>query len=223
MKMLVASDIHGNYGIAQKLAVIATNEEVEAILILGDITHFGSFEDAEYIMKLFSDTEIETFYIPGNVDPKTLVKKPIELPYVHLAHGKGYEIADLTIVGAGGSIPTPFNTSIEFSEDNLEKIIENGIKDIDNKKINVLMTHVPPYGTALDLAGKIEHVGSKVVRKTIEKYQPTIALSGHIHESRAIDRIERTLIINPGAAALGYYALIEVTDESAEGELKIAI
>ncbi len=223
MKMLVASDIHGNYGIAQKLSVIATNEEVEAILILGDITHFGTFEDAEYILKLFSDTEIETFYIPGNVDSRVLLKKPINLPYIRYTHGKGHIIADITIVGAGGSIPTPFNTMIEFSEDTLEKILEDGIKDLDGKKIDVLMTHTPPYGTALDLAGKIEHVGSKIVRKTIEKYQPVISLSGHIHESRAIDRIDKTLLINPGAAALGYYALIEVTHDSAEGELKIAV
>ena len=223
MKMLVATDIHGNHGIAQKLAVIATNEKVEAILILGDITHFGTLEDAEYILKIFSETKIETFYIPGNVDPKLLLTKPIELPYVHFAHGKGLKIADTTIVGAGGSIITPFNTPIEYSEEKLRQIIEQGLKDLDGKKLDVLMTHNPPFETALDLAGNIEHVGSRMIRKIIENHQPTIALSGHIHESRAIDRIDKTLIINPGPAALGYYALIDVTHESAEGELKIAI
>jgi len=37
------------------------------------------------------------------------------------------------------------------------------------------------------------------VRKIIEKYQPLLALTGHIHESRGLVNMGRTTVINPGS------------------------
>ena len=42
-------------------------------------------------------------------------------------------------------------------------------------------------------------VGSTAVRAVIEKYQPLLALHGHIHESRGQAKIGRTLCLNPGS------------------------
>jgi Icc-related predicted phosphoesterase len=42
-------------------------------------------------------------------------------------------------------------------------------------------------------------VGSKAVRRAIERYQPLLGLHGHIHESRFAQKIGRTLCINPGS------------------------
>ena len=42
--------------------------------------------------------------------------------------------------------------------------------------------------------------GSEAVRALIEKYQPLIALHGHIHESRGTAKIGKTICINPGSA-----------------------
>jgi len=41
--------------------------------------------------------------------------------------------------------------------------------------------------------------GSTAIRKAIEKFQPMLGLHGHIHESRGIASIGRTLCINPGS------------------------
>ncbi len=38
-----------------------------------------------------------------------------------------------------------------------------------------------------------------LVRELIERYQPLAALHGHIHESRAMTKIGRTVCINPGS------------------------
>jgi Icc-related predicted phosphoesterase len=37
------------------------------------------------------------------------------------------------------------------------------------------------------------------VAKMIEKYQPLLGLHGHIHESRGVQKIRKTTIINPGS------------------------
>jgi Icc-related predicted phosphoesterase len=38
------------------------------------------------------------------------------------------------------------------------------------------------------------------VVNAIQRYQPLLSLHGHIHESRGVQRLGRTLCINPGSA-----------------------
>ena len=74
--------------------------------------------------------------------------------------------------------------------------------------------HVPPYDSLLDSAPQLDAelrvvatagqpmmipVGSTAVRELIERFQPLVALHGHVHESRGATRIGRTLCINPGS------------------------
>jgi Icc-related predicted phosphoesterase len=42
-------------------------------------------------------------------------------------------------------------------------------------------------------------VGSKAVRAAIERYQPLVSVHGHIHESRAVNKLGRTTCLNPGS------------------------
>jgi uncharacterized protein len=41
--------------------------------------------------------------------------------------------------------------------------------------------------------------GSPAVRQIIEEAQPLLSLHGHIHESKGVTRIGRTVAINPGS------------------------
>jgi uncharacterized protein len=43
-------------------------------------------------------------------------------------------------------------------------------------------------------------VGSKAVRAAIEKYEPALSVHGHIHESRGVTKLGRTLSMNPGSS-----------------------
>lgn len=93
-----------------------------------------------------------------------------------------------------------------------EKIraLADQIEDMDRAIFNI---HVPPYGTGLDAAPELEDglrlkrggtintpVGSTAVRDAILEYQPLLSLHGHIHDSRGVQRMERTLAVNPGSA-----------------------
>jgi Icc-related predicted phosphoesterase len=44
-----------------------------------------------------------------------------------------------------------------------------------------------------------QNVGSTAVRAMIEKYQPLVAVHGHIHESAGKDKIKNSLCFNPGS------------------------
>jgi Icc-related predicted phosphoesterase len=63
------------------------------------------------------------------------------------------------------------------------------------------------------------------VREFIEEQQPELCLCGHIHESRAEDRIGKTHVINPGPLKEGGYVLLRLAGEGGKprvlAELKI--
>jgi Icc-related predicted phosphoesterase len=114
----------------------------------------------------------------------------------------------------GWSNPTPFNSPRECSEEELEERLEKVVAQVHNMKTAVFCIHVPPYDAVIDQAplvtedlkydmssGRIQMVpvGSKAVRKIIEKYQPLLGLHGHIHESPGFIRIGRTQCLNPGS------------------------
>ena len=67
----------------------------------------------------------------------------------------------------------------------------------------VLVTHSPPSETRCDVTARRVHVGSRAIRRFVERHQPPLVLSGHIHESPRVsggywDRIGRTVVVNPG-------------------------
>jgi Icc-related predicted phosphoesterase len=67
----------------------------------------------------------------------------------------------------------------------------------------LFVLHSPPRGTRCDMIGALTHVGSRAIRAFIERHQPPLVLSGHIHESPRVsgsyrDTIGRTTAINPG-------------------------
>jgi hypothetical protein len=109
---------------------------------------------------------------------------------------------------------TPWKCPRDVEDEVLEARLERVMTNIKNPNTTILVLHAPPYGTNIDLAPALdkdlryvtkggqlifEHVGSKGIRKIIEKYQPLLGLHGHIHESKGYDKIGRTLVINPGS------------------------
>ena len=77
----------------------------------------------------------------------------------------------------------------------------------------VLSVHTPPHDTLCDIVGDGIHVGSSAVRDFILDAQPDVCLCGHIHESRAVDRLGRTVLVNPGAFATGGYAVLRLAGD----------
>ena len=85
-------------------------------------------------------------------------------------------------------------------------------KEIADQKITLFVTHAPPYGTKTDLLPSGDHAGSTSIRKIIEEFQPTLNVCGHIHESRGVDKIGKTKVVNPGELSEGYGCLIDIQD-----------
>ncbi len=216
MKILAVSDIHGKY---IKIIDYLKKNTVDLIVLTGDITDFGPQELAEEILNEISYFDTPVLAIPGNCDPINFYESIDNSKAVNI-HGKSVTIKNIGICGFGGSNPTPFNTPLEFDEieiyDNARRVME----EIKNHEITLFVTHAPPWGTKTDLLPSGKHVGSESLRKIIEEFQPSINLCGHIHESRAIDKIGKTSIINPGMLKEGHVCIINI-DDSDEDNIKI--
>ncbi|MHA1349148.1 MAG: metallophosphoesterase [Candidatus Odinarchaeia archaeon] len=212
MRLLILSDIHGNIDVTKHFYKFS--EEIDLVVICGDLTHFGSIELAEDILKPLLNLGTVLF-VPGNCDARSLSEWSI--PGVVNLHGSAYVHHDYSFIGVGGSNPTPFDTMFELSEIDIEILLRAGLKkltEISNEFSKLfLVTHTPPYGCKLDLSKRGVHAGSRAIRKFIEEYSPVIALAGHIHEGRGVDKIGETLVLNPGMSANGYYAILHIEED----------
>src|SRR5205814_8797515 len=52
---------------------------------------------------------------------------------------------------------------------------------------------------AVGVQSLLDHVGSPSVRALIADRQPALSLHGHIQESKALDTVGRTPVVNPGS------------------------
>ncbi|MEM3506914.1 MAG: metallophosphoesterase [Candidatus Bathyarchaeia archaeon] len=159
--------------------------------------------------------DVTVVMMPGNDDFQYVDEIIESSSYVKNLEGKVYDIGERwQLGGTGYSNITPWKCPRDVPEDELFNRLESLAAQVTDMNHFVLHTHCPPYDTKLDQAPQLDEnlkvvykgggtmlvpVGSTAVRKFIEKYQFPLGLHGHIHESRAVDRIGKTLVINPGS------------------------
>lgn len=186
---MAIGDIHGDTGLVKKLAKQAKDENVDLIILSGDITWLDHVPKG--LIAPFTKIGKKVLVIPGNHEPNSTLDSLSEIyPNVHNIHGKGIKEKDIGIFGAGYANLGPFWVDDSEIMDALEK----GHKSIKNMKKKIMVTHSHHEGSKSEFSG---FKGSKSVRKAIEKFQPDLVLSGHIHEAGGIEeQIGKTRIIN---------------------------
>ncbi|MDY1591419.1 MAG: metallophosphoesterase family protein [Methanofastidiosum sp.] len=211
MNICVITDIHGKKSSLEKLFDSIDIRRFDLLLCCGDITSFGGKKEAKEVLEVIPNIQFYTVF--GNCD-KSEVKDYIESEGISL-HEKEVKVRGYTIGGFGGSNKSPFGTPSEYGEEQ----IMAGLSKLSFSNM-ILVTHVPPYGTKLDRIGDSKSIGSTSVRSIIEKMQPLVAVSGHVHESKAIDSIGKTQILNPGPLKDGYYGTVKIDEKEIKVELK---
>jgi Icc-related predicted phosphoesterase len=133
-------------------------------------------------------------------------------PCVTFGEAKMIDLGGFHLVSMGWTNPTPWNTFREAPEEELAARIEAVTSQIPDMGRAIFNFHAPPYGTGLDEAPSLDaslrpihggavmkSVGSTAVRDAIVRHQPMLSVHGHIHESRGIKKMGRTLAMNPGS------------------------
>lgn len=212
MKIVLFTDIHGKTFFIKSLS-----EEIKSadlIVVCGDITHFGNAVSAKGVLDAFSRHNGRIIAVAGNCD----------LPEVESLFNSDEvrTINGVNFVCLGGSLITPSRTPNEHYESYYEqKLADFELKLAGSKLPLILVSHQPPFGTINDKLPSGLNVGSKAVRRFIEKYQPLACFTGHIHEGMGCDYIGATKVINPGPFSEGFYASIQIIQNPLEARYQI--
>ncbi len=200
-------DVHDRFD-----AVSAALEEigaVDALVVGGDLTTAGSPDDAERAIRSWLPLVPRLLAVAGNMDSPAIDARLVELG-VSL-DGRGVILGDVGLHGASASPYTPLHTPHELPDEELGRRARAGHAEAAGAPVRIFCPHSPPLG-ACDRLRSGERVGSAALRAFVEETQPDVVLCGHIHEARGEETIGRTRIVNPGPAAAGHWALVEVAD-----------
>jgi len=202
MNIAVLTDIHGKPEGAD--AIAADLRAADLVVLPGDLTMFGREADAERVVGAIRKHNDRILAVMGNCDyPEVAEFLSKADQFIHRGHR---EVNGVGFVGLGGSLPCPIPTLNEWSEEEIAEHLDAAIDGYPSGTPMILVSHQPAKDTAVDLAGNGQHVGSEAVRGFIERHQPAICLSGHIHEAQGTDRIGETILVNPGPFMEGRYA-----------------
>lgn len=226
MKIIAFGDIHMAAYMAGRIPSIT---EADLVIATGDLTNYGHTKDAKSVLNELLGFNRNLLAMIGNLD-NLEINDYLEELGMNLHRQARLLDRKVCLIGIGGSNPTPFGTPAEFSEEKISEMLaeahEQGQEYISlttpDKGRNVpviLVSHVPPKGTGVDRLRSGKHVGSGAVRTYIEKYQPDLCITGHIHEARGEDRIGKTHIINPGALIQGGWAEINLFQSTLQATL----
>lgn len=205
MKAIALSDIHCRAENLQKMVQLIHNKGVELALIAGDLTNYGGKRQAEEALGILEGLEVMA--VPGNLDTEEVLgfleEKGISL------HGKKKRLGKWAFAGFGGGLLGQPG-EVAFGEEEIEKAL---LGLLESGKNSVLLTHLPPFGTALDLSIAGAHIGSRAIRKAIEKKQPLLHICGHCHEAQGEEKIGKTTSANTGAVKEGRAMVIDFGKE----------
>lgn len=135
---------------------------------------------------------------------------------------------DYILVGMRGHSSPGFPKSKAFKKHQtiLERLFKRFSKENKDGKV-IFVSHNMAYKTKLDKIGmkahkavRGKHAGSKLARNIINKFHPTIFIGGHIHEAKGTQKLGNTLMINPGSAHEGNYAILDL-DEKKSKKVKL--
>ena len=203
MRILSFSDLHDDEAALASLKRLAP--DYDYLFGCGDLSHSGSF--AAELLELPN-----CFYIPGNWDNAWVSKLLSGGP--RSVHGRRTELNEgLNLAGFGYSIPGPFGTYGERSE---EEIL-SALSSLDIDANTLLLLHCPPLGYFDEVRGGL-HVGSRSILEMIMAKKPLAAFFGHVHEHSGVTLLGPTTLVKLPPANEMRAASVEITDRKISTE-----
>ena len=187
-KILAVGDIHGDTGLVKKLAEKAKKENVDLVILAGDLTLMEM--QTKNLIGPFVKAKKEVLIIPGNHETVATTDFLAELYGIKNIHGYSFTKGDIGIFGAGGG-----DIGIhQIKDSEIFELLKKGNQRIKDSKKKIMVTHMHHHGSKSEFSG---FEGSKAVRKAIEEFHPDVLISAHIHEAEGIEeKIGKTKIIN---------------------------
>src|SRR5205809_182631 len=200
LRVFFATDIHGSDRCFRKFLAAADSYEADVLVLGGDIAGKGLVPIRRENGNLVARVRGEPVAVPRAEEERLRAEINRMGFYSVLSDAEDIERMERD----QAHLDRAFQRAI------IEKIVEGA--PVGRKM--VVNFHCPPYGSGLDFAAELDPqlrpvirggrpsivpVGSKAVREVIKRHQPAVGLHGHIHESKAAQKIGSTMCLNPGS------------------------
>jgi len=190
-KILAAGDIHGDTRLVKKLAKKAEKEDVDLVILSGDLTF--AEQSLEGLIGPFAKAKKKVLAMPGNHEGLATIDFLAEkYSNTKNIHGYSIKLNNVGIFGAG-------LTEMGFHgvpDSEIFKALEKAHKPISDMKRKIMITHMHPRESKSEFSG---FEGSKSVTKAIKKFKPELHIHSHIHEAEGIEEeIGKTKVVNVG-------------------------
>ncbi|MFH1787420.1 MAG: metallophosphoesterase [archaeon] len=187
-KILAIGDIHGDTGLVKKLAEKAKEQNVDLIILAGDLTFVE--QSIKNLVGPFVKAKKQVLIIPGNHESNATIDFLSQMyPKTKNIHGYSFKKGNLGIFGAGGGDVINITPDKEIFN-----ALKKGHEKIKGSKKKIMVTHMHPRGSKAEFSG---FPGSIAVKKAIKNFKPDFLISGHIHEASGIEeKIGKTKVIN---------------------------
>ena len=188
MKVLAIGCIHGDKQLVQRLAEKAEKEEVDLVLLAGDLTMFD--QSTEGLVGPFVEKGKKVMLVPGNHETFATADFLAQLYGATNLHGYSIKHKNIGFFGCGGANVGPNM----ISENEIFETLKKGYEYIKHLPKKIMLTHVPPDTKKMEL-GVVPC--SSAVKKAIELLKPDLVVCSHIHEAKGIEeKIGKTKVIN---------------------------
>ncbi len=189
MRILAASDLHGDLSAARRLSEKAKKEKVDLVILSGDIFVKDS---PRGVIGEFKKNNQKVLLIPGNHDSFATTELFAEFYGVRNLHGYYVKYENIGFFGCGGA---DIGLS-KLTEKQTFDILKKSFDKIKSLKKKVMVTHMHPANSKAEFSG---FAGNKGITKAIKEFKPDLLLCGHIHEASGIEeKLGKTKIVNLG-------------------------
>ena len=203
MRILSAGDLHGDIGIVKKLAEKAERENVDLVILAGDLTEGD--EKTDNMIGPFLKKHKKVFIVPGNHESPATADFLAQFYGIKNLHGYSVRMIDslkgnskekhIGIFGCSG-----VNLGIhQITDKDAYDLLKKGHDYIQDSDIKIMESHVNPANSKIEKFTQFFE-GSKAVRRAIDKFQPDIMICSHVHEAEGLEeKIGKTRVINVGS------------------------
>ena len=196
MKILAAGDIHGDSLLTKKLADKAIENNVDLIVLCGDLTNFERSTDN--IIGPFKEIGKKVLLVPGNHESNATADFLAELYTVKNLHGYSVKYDEFGFFGCSG-----VNIGMHrMNENEIFNLFNQGFNKIKYLNKKIMVSHVHPSESKMEKLSSFVP-GSKGVKKALDELSPDLMICSHVHEAQGIEeKIGKTKVINVGSEGM---------------------
>ncbi len=193
MKILAAGDLHGDFSLTKRLAERAKKENVDLVVLCGDLTDFEKSTDN--MIGPFKKIGKKVLLIPGNHESLATADFLAEFYDVKNIHGYSVKYEDVGFFGCSG-----VNIGLHsIPEKEIFDLFKQGFDKIRYLEKRIMVSHVHPSKTKM---AKMSNwvPGSTGVRQALDEFKPDLLLCSHVHEAEGIEEmVGKTKVVNVGS------------------------